>query len=139
VLNSSGRSKHTNLQWYAPERERSSFPLLFFRLPLLYLCTLIFAAALYSKCLTAVLQYGCPEVAPTPDNPNPPQQVPDGQNARFRRECLVHASIWVSCTNFASLVPANCSTAFWDPQGGSCLCTSSTCAFVDSSRPIGVR
>lgn len=62
--------------------------------------------------------YGCPEVAPTPDNPNPPQQVPDGQNARFR-------------------LPANCSTAFWDPQGGSCLCTSSTCAFVDSSRPIG--
>ncbi|KAF7783925.1 hypothetical protein Agabi119p4_90 [Agaricus bisporus var. burnettii] len=62
--------------------------------------------------------YGCPEVLPTTDNPNPPQQVPDGQNARFR-------------------LPANCSTAFWDPIQGQCSCTSDTCAFTDNSRPIG--
>jgi hypothetical protein len=35
-------------------------------------------------------------------------------------------------------VPTNCSTAFWDPIAGKCLCTSSTCAFTDASRPIGV-
>ena len=87
----------------------------------------------------AVCQYGCPEVLPTPDNPNPSQQVPDGQSARFRRECLVHKIIiQVPCTKFASLVPTNCSTPFWDPVQGQCICTSSTCAFVDSSRPIGV-
>ncbi|KAJ7052258.1 hypothetical protein C8F01DRAFT_1033457 [Mycena amicta] len=62
--------------------------------------------------------YGCPEVEPTVDNPNPAQQVPDGQQARFR-------------------VPDNCSTPFWDPIGGKCLCTSADCAFVDNSRPIG--
>ncbi|KAJ6617433.1 hypothetical protein B0H10DRAFT_1948335 [Mycena sp. CBHHK59/15] len=62
--------------------------------------------------------YGCPEFAPTVDTPNPAQQVPDGQQARFR-------------------LPTNCSTPFWDPIGGKCLCTSSTCAFTDNSRPIG--
>jgi hypothetical protein len=62
--------------------------------------------------------YGCPEVEPTVDNPNPPQQVPDGQSARFR-------------------LPANCSTPFWDPIKGECICTSDTCAFTDNSRPIG--
>ena len=35
-------------------------------------------------------------------------------------------------------VPANCSTAFWDPIGNQCTCTSSTCQFQDNSRPIGV-
>jgi hypothetical protein len=35
-------------------------------------------------------------------------------------------------------VPANCSTAFWDPIEGQCICTSSTCQFQDTSRPIGV-
>ncbi|KAF5385148.1 hypothetical protein D9615_000983 [Tricholomella constricta] len=62
--------------------------------------------------------YGCPEVQPSPNNPNPAQQVPEGQNARFR-------------------LPANCSTPFWDPIDGKCICTSSTCAFADDSRPIG--
>ncbi|KAJ7045231.1 hypothetical protein C8F04DRAFT_1068164 [Mycena alexandri] len=62
--------------------------------------------------------YGCPEVEPTVGNPNPAQQVPDGQQQRIR-------------------LPANCSTAFWDPIGGKCLCTSATCAFADNSRPIG--
>ncbi|KZT27524.1 hypothetical protein NEOLEDRAFT_1130497 [Neolentinus lepideus HHB14362 ss-1] len=62
--------------------------------------------------------YGCPEVEPTPSNPNPAQQVPDGQQARFR-------------------LPTNCSTPFWDPIQGQCLCTSDTCAFTDNSRPIG--
>ena len=35
-------------------------------------------------------------------------------------------------------VPANCSTPFWDPIAGNCLCTSDSCAFYDESRPIGV-
>ncbi|KAJ7656978.1 hypothetical protein DFH06DRAFT_466784 [Mycena polygramma] len=62
--------------------------------------------------------YGCPEVELTVDNPNPAQQVPDGQQARFR-------------------LPTNCSTAFWDPIGGKCLCTAANCTFNDASRPIG--
>jgi hypothetical protein len=36
-----------------------------------------------------------------------------------------------------ALVPANCSTPFWDPIQGHCLCNSSTCSFTDASRPIG--
>ncbi len=36
--------------------------------------------------LTSFLKYGCPEVQPSTDNPNPSQQIPDGQAARFRRE-----------------------------------------------------
>jgi hypothetical protein len=36
-------------------------------------------------------------------------------------------------------VPVNCSTPFWDPIAGSCICTSNTCAFADNSRPIGVN
>ncbi|KIK97692.1 hypothetical protein PAXRUDRAFT_10018 [Paxillus rubicundulus Ve08.2h10] len=62
--------------------------------------------------------YGCPEVEVSPMNPNPPQQVPQGQKARFR-------------------LPANCSTPFWDPIAGNCLCVSDDCAFTDNSRPIG--
>jgi len=62
--------------------------------------------------------YGCPEIQPSPDNPNPPQQVPDGQSTRFR-------------------LPANCSTPFWDPVKGQCICNSNTCAFADNSRPVG--
>ncbi|KAF8555101.1 hypothetical protein OG21DRAFT_1508030 [Imleria badia] len=62
--------------------------------------------------------YGCPRVEPSPGNPNPPQQVAEGQQARFR-------------------LPANCSTPFWDPIAGNCLCTTHDCAFVDNSRPIG--
>lgn len=34
-------------------------------------------------------------------------------------------------------VPANCSTVYWDPIGGSCTCQSGSCAFQDESRPIG--
>ncbi|KAJ7292587.1 hypothetical protein C8J57DRAFT_1490092 [Mycena rebaudengoi] len=62
--------------------------------------------------------YGCPVTAPTVDNPNPEQEIPAGQQARFR-------------------LPANCSTPFWDPIAGKCICTASTCAFADTSRPIG--
>ncbi|KAF9025089.1 hypothetical protein BDZ89DRAFT_1092694 [Hymenopellis radicata] len=62
--------------------------------------------------------YGCPQTTPTPDNPNPQQVVPDGQQARFR-------------------LPGNCSTPFWDPINGQCICSSQTCAFQDNSRPIG--
>ncbi|KIM69924.1 hypothetical protein SCLCIDRAFT_1207170 [Scleroderma citrinum Foug A] len=62
--------------------------------------------------------YGCPQSEPSPSNPNPPQQVASGQRARFR-------------------LPGNCSTPFWDPVEGTCLCASSTCQFTDDSRPIG--
>lgn len=34
-------------------------------------------------------------------------------------------------------VAANCSTPFWDPIKGECICNSATCAFTDQSRPIG--
>ncbi|KAK7059713.1 family 4 carbohydrate esterase [Favolaschia claudopus] len=62
--------------------------------------------------------YGCPEIQPTVGNPNPKQQVPDGQQARMR-------------------LPSNCTTAFWDPIGGKCTCSSDQCKFNDQSRPIG--
>ncbi|KAJ7589709.1 hypothetical protein C8J56DRAFT_826958 [Mycena floridula] len=62
--------------------------------------------------------YGCPQTTPSPDDPNPAQQVDDGQSARFR-------------------LPSNCSTPFWDPVAGKCICTASTCNFADNSRPIG--
>jgi hypothetical protein len=62
--------------------------------------------------------YGCPTFAPTTDSPNPPQAVPSGQQPRQR-------------------LPGNCSTPFWDPIGGDCICTSSTCAFTDNTRAIG--
>jgi len=62
--------------------------------------------------------YGCPSETPTPDNPNPSQSVAAGAQARFR-------------------LPSNCSTPFWDPIAGQCICTSSTCQFSDNSRPIG--
>jgi hypothetical protein len=62
--------------------------------------------------------YGCPKDIPTPNNPNPAQDVKDGDKPRFR-------------------LPANCSTPFWDPIEGKCICTSSTCQFQDNSRAIG--
>jgi len=62
--------------------------------------------------------YGCPVVTPSPGNPDPPQATSDGTAARFR-------------------LPNNCSTPFWDPIAGHCICTSSTCAFTDNSRPVG--
>jgi peptidoglycan/xylan/chitin deacetylase (PgdA/CDA1 family) len=62
--------------------------------------------------------YGCPSIQPSPDNPNPEQSVAAGAQARFR-------------------LPKNCSTPFWDPVAGQCICTSSTCQFSDNSRPIG--
>ncbi|KAG8915532.1 hypothetical protein FRC00_003279 [Tulasnella sp. 408] len=63
--------------------------------------------------------YGCPTDNPTPANPMPAQASPsDGSALRYR-------------------LPANCSTPFWDPIAGNCLCTSSDCAFTDSSKPIG--
>jgi len=60
--------------------------------------------------------YGCPTGAPTVGDPNPPQM--DGVQARFR-------------------LPTNCSTPFWDPVAGKCICTSNSCSFADDSRPIG--
>ncbi|KAF8971773.1 hypothetical protein BDZ97DRAFT_1913677 [Flammula alnicola] len=64
--------------------------------------------------------YGCPKVEPSPGNPNPPQDLSSGQAARFR-------------------LPNNCSTPFWDPIAGKCLCNQGSCAFTDNSRPIGAN
>ncbi|KAF8910189.1 hypothetical protein CPB84DRAFT_1743632 [Gymnopilus junonius] len=61
--------------------------------------------------------YGCPSVQPSPANPNPSQDNSTGQ-ARHR-------------------ISANCSTPFWDPIAGKCLCTDNSCTFTDLSRPIG--
>jgi len=61
--------------------------------------------------------YGCPVEQPSPSNPNPEQSPVNGQ--------LRHR------------LPANCSTPWWDPVAGNCLCTGSSCQFQDNSRPIG--
>ncbi|KAI0319550.1 hypothetical protein OF83DRAFT_1082191 [Amylostereum chailletii] len=62
--------------------------------------------------------YGCPVSLPTVDNPNPEQSPAPGAQPRVR-------------------LPANCSTPFWDPIGGKCLCTDDSCSFTDDSRPVG--
>ena len=75
-----------------------------------------------------------------PGNPNPPQQVPDGSQARFRRKHNNPNIFYVlGLIRILLVVPANCSTPFWDPIAGKCICTASTCAFTDNSRPVGVR
>ncbi|EJD35732.1 hypothetical protein AURDEDRAFT_117259 [Auricularia subglabra TFB-10046 SS5] len=61
--------------------------------------------------------YGCPVEQPSLANPVPNQDT-DGKQARFR-------------------LPANCSTPFWDPIAGKCLCNSNSCKFDDATRPIG--
>ncbi|KAI0304725.1 hypothetical protein BC826DRAFT_1100522 [Russula brevipes] len=62
--------------------------------------------------------YGCPEEPPTPANPSPAQDTSNGQKPRYR-------------------LPANCSTAWWDPVAGNCLCKGGNCTFNDNSRSIG--
>lgn len=62
--------------------------------------------------------YGCPEEYPSPNNPNPAQTKENDHQTRFR-------------------LPANCSTPFWDPIKGECICSNSECAFNDDSRAIG--
>jgi len=62
--------------------------------------------------------YGCPIQQVSPSNPNPPQATQDGQQPRFR-------------------LPGNCSTPFWDPINGVCLCQNDACQFADNSRAIG--
>lgn len=62
--------------------------------------------------------YGCPTDQPSPADPNPPQDTSNGQALRHR-------------------LPSNCSTPFWDPIAGNCICTSQTCTFTDNSRAIG--
>jgi len=61
--------------------------------------------------------YGCPVEEITPANPNPPQAT-SSSPLRYR-------------------LPDNCMTPFWDPIGNKCLCTESSCAFVDQTRAIG--
>ncbi|KIY51975.1 hypothetical protein FISHEDRAFT_63969 [Fistulina hepatica ATCC 64428] len=62
--------------------------------------------------------YGCPEETPSPSNPDPPQATGGGQKTRYR-------------------LPLNCSTPFWDPIAGNCICDAQNCQFTDTSRPIG--
>ncbi|GAA6018025.1 hypothetical protein JCM11491_000035 [Sporobolomyces phaffii] len=59
--------------------------------------------------------YYCPATEPTPENPVPPPRSGDTRHT----------------------LPANCSTAFFNPQTNECLCSSSACAFTDSTKPIG--
>ncbi|KAI0756459.1 hypothetical protein C8Q80DRAFT_1092934 [Daedaleopsis nitida] len=61
--------------------------------------------------------YGCPSEHPSPSNPNPSQATASSAPR--------------------SRLASNCSTPFWDPIKGECICTSSSCAFTDTSRPIG--
>ena len=87
------------------------------------------------------MQYGCPANYPSPTVPNPPQDNSTGQALRYRSEC----SHCVCCLasdlilRFHETVSANCTTPFWDPVQGRCLCTPSNCTYVDNSKPIGVR
>lgn len=50
---------------------------------------------------------------------------------RFRLRSLISFPL--------SPVPSNCSTAFWDPIGNTCICQSGDCSFTDISRPIGAN
>ncbi|KAJ7213599.1 hypothetical protein GGX14DRAFT_619136 [Mycena pura] len=59
------------------------------------------------------------------------KKVPDGQHARFRCQSAPLPLFPPSTQSFSLAdvvplytVPTNCSTAFWDPIGGKCLCTS---------------
>ena len=81
--------------------------------------------------------YGCPSEHPTPSNPSPEQSTASAA-PRARSKCpQSHRAYAVSDHFFRSSVASNCSTPFWDPIKGECICTSSTCAFTDTSRPIG--
>ncbi|KAI5477686.1 chitin deacetylase [Pseudohyphozyma bogoriensis] len=60
--------------------------------------------------------FGCPVTEPSPGNPVPAQNTSIG-GVRYR-------------------LPSNCSTPFWDPIAGKCICTSATCAFQDDTGPI---
>ena len=62
--------------------------------------------------------YGCPVEPPTPANPVPAQATISGQALRYR-------------------LPLNCSTPFWDPIAGKCLCSDSQCQFSDETKSIG--
>ncbi|GAA5834205.1 hypothetical protein JCM5353_006950 [Sporobolomyces roseus] len=59
--------------------------------------------------------YYCPATEPTPDNPVPPPATGDTRHT----------------------LPSNCSTPFFNPQTNQCLCTSSDCAFTDTTKSIG--
>ncbi|KAM0749461.1 hypothetical protein T439DRAFT_343434 [Meredithblackwellia eburnea MCA 4105] len=59
--------------------------------------------------------YGCPVSPPTPDNPVPQQNTAAG--VRYH-------------------LPANCSTAFFDPVKNQCTCQAAACAFTDNTGPI---
>lgn len=62
--------------------------------------------------------YGCPTSYPSPAVPDPPQDNSTGQALRYR-------------------ISVNCTTPFWDPVQGKCLCTAPNCTYVDNSKPIG--
>ena len=56
--------------------------------------------------------YGCPSEYPSLQNPAPSKNT---------NKCPV---------------PDNCDTLWWDPAACQCLCTSPSCAWNDTSRPI---
>ncbi|KAJ7242402.1 hypothetical protein B0H12DRAFT_1023761 [Mycena haematopus] len=62
--------------------------------------------------------YGCPTDVPTPANPYPAQV--NTSAVRYR-------------------IPSNCSTPFWDPVGGICLCKSaSACAALYTNNALAI-
>ncbi|KAJ7928721.1 hypothetical protein B0H13DRAFT_1860297 [Mycena leptocephala] len=74
VLHTSSRRDGKNLQWHPVERGRPPLALRLRRLPFLYL----------RKLLVPSCYYGSPEIELTVYNPNPAEQVPNGQQVRFQ-------------------------------------------------------
>lgn len=56
-------------------------------------------------------------MAPSPQQPNPPQNNTDGK--------------------LRTRISDSCETAWWDPVAGKCLCNGGSCSFTDQTRPIG--
>lgn len=71
-----------------------------------------FNTASWSTC------FNCPSTEPTLQNPTPQNAVADS-DPKFRHP-----------------VPNNCDSLWWDPIAGQCLCTTTSCAYNDTSVPV---
>jgi hypothetical protein len=78
--------------------------------PLLNSCN--FNTASWSTC------YNCPSTEPTLQEPTPKNAVAD-TDPKFRHPA-----------------PSNCDSLWWDPIAGQCLCTTTSCAYNDTSVPV---
>ena len=84
----------------------------------------------------ALLSMDAPRSAPRWTTPTP--RSPLRPASRSGSAVRTHSLQGYACLTPPLLVPANCSTPFWDPVAGKCLCDDDSCAFTDDSRPIGV-